>query len=310
MASLVDDLKREYRSGNIVTQLVLINAALFLGYNIIKVFVWLFQAQGIFLIDGGPYDLISWLLMMPPQPLKLLTRPWTLVTYGFFHQGFFHILFNMLWLYWFGRVFTDFLGQKKLLDVYILGAIAGGLLYFLSYNILPVINQTTGGPLLGASGAVYAVIVATAVLAPDFTFNLFLLGPVKLKYIAAVSVVLSFIAIAGGNPGGNLAHMGGALMGYLYMTQLRQGNDWGKPIRYVYDGIRGLFDPKSPKMTVHRGSSTKNKTTNYYSASRKSSSSNVSEDEIDAILDKINKSGYESLSKEEKQKLYNASKSD
>lgn len=305
MNSILDDLKRTLFGDNMLSKLILINVIVFVAYNVLIVIAKLFGFFELLAISGGgAINYLNTFIMMPAQPLDLLLKPWTLVTYAFFHEGLFHILFNMLWLYWFGRIFNNLLSQEKLLDLYILGGIAGGLTYFLIYNILPSINAVSGGPLLGASGAVYAIVMGTATLTPESEMSLLLIGPVKIKWIAVAALVLSFIAIGGSNPGGNLAHMGGALMGYLYMKQLREGNDWGRPVRYVIDGVNRLFadSPSRPKMTIHKNPKHQS------GRSGKSAAAQTSEEEIDRILDKINKSGYDSLSKAEKQKLYEASK--
>jgi len=203
----------------------------------------------------------------------------------------------MITLYWFGRILSDLIGSKKLMNLYMLGAASGGLLYLLIYNVaLDYINiPKEHGTLIGASGAVYAIVVAAATLSPGYTVRLFFTWDVKIIYIAAAIIFLSFIGTTGGNAGGNFAHLGGALFGFVYIKLLRHGTDIAKPFNLVIDTFTGLFKKKSNMKVSYRNDTpiTKNQTPD--------------QKEIDAILDKISRSGYESLSKEEKQKLFRAS---
>jgi MFS family permease len=199
----------------------------------------------------------------------------------------------MMFLYTFGNIIGDLLGNRRVISLYVWGAIAGGLAYLLVYNTIPFFLQSVlFSTVHGASASVFAIVVGAATLTPDYRLNLILLGPVRIKYIAAFYVVLSYAQTIGSNAGGNVAHLGGALVGYLFIRQLQNGNDWGKPVHFVIDFFKGLFKPK-PKMKVT------------YNRDRDQSPSQA---EIDIILDKISVSGYESLTKEEKQKLFSASK--
>jgi membrane associated rhomboid family serine protease len=246
---------------------------------------------------------------LPSELLELAKRPWTLITYGFAHHynflnneiGLFHILFNMLGLYWFGRVFVEYLGTDKLIAVYILGVLSGGLLYILLYNTIPVFINASG-TLVGASAAVFAVMTAVAVLIPDYTFYLLLLGPVKVKYIAAFYIISSFLFSAIENAGGNFAHLGGAFIGFVYIKQLQGGANWGGWITATIDWVKSLFKEKRRVKVTFRNQQYED----FKSAARKTST--ISQAEIDAILDKISAAGYDSLSKDEKEKLFNASK--
>jgi hypothetical protein len=203
----------------------------------------------------------------------------------------------MLFLWWFGQIIHEFIGNRRLIALYILGGLAGGIFFILMYNIIPQFSPlVSSNVLLGASGSVYAIVIGAATLSPNYQFNLILIGPVKIIYIALFYVLISFFEIAGTNPGGNLAHLGGSLMGYLFISQLRKGNDFGKPVNQALEWLSGLFAPK-PALKKTKGSAQTNVR----------SSSEPEDEEIDLILDKISKSGYESLSKEEKQKLFQAS---
>ncbi len=207
----------------------------------------------------------------------------------------------MLFLYWFGKLVEEYLGNRRLINLYILGGLFGGILYLIMYNLIPYyqLRQPVYG-LIGASGAVYAVVVGAATLMPNYTFFLLLLGPVRIKYIAAFFVVSSFIGTIGANGGGNLAHLAGALVGFIFITQLKKGNDLGKPLTAIAEWIKDIAKPKPKIKVTHR--------TTVRNGSVTSSSYGVpNQDEIDAILDKISRSGYESLTKEEKQKLFRAS---
>ena len=209
----------------------------------------------------------------------------------------------MLFLYWFGRIITDMLGQNKILGLYVWGVVAGAVLYLVLYNLFPNV-ALLGGPapqMIGASAGVYAVMVGAAVFQPNLSFNLILIGPVKIKYIAAFYIVLSLAGVNGGNSGGNIAHIGGALLGYLFITQLQKGNDWSKPVVSFVLWVKSFFKPQ-PKIKVSYkneekyGSRSKAKAHSRRASkttSRASKSQKTSQAEIDAILDKISDKGYE-----------------
>lgn len=232
-------------------------------------------------------------------------RPWTIFTYMLPHADIFHVFFNMLILYYFGQLVVEYLGSRKLLVIYILGGITGALFYILAYNFIPFYeNRVETSLMIGASGGVLAAVAAAATLLPNFTFYLIFLGPVKIKYIAIFYAVLSMITIQGSNAGGELAHLGGLTFGFLYIKQLQQGNDIGKWFSVFLDWLQGLFSKQSNiKVSYRSGKSEKKSRT-----TSKDSSDKASQEEIDLILDKISESGYDSLSKEEKRKLFEASK--
>ena len=291
------------RPNNALPQIIIINVVVFLILAVLNVFGKIF---GFSFLSDFVYDQFS----IPPLLEDFILRPWTLLTYAFAHSlnSIFHILFNMLVFYWFGKLIVEYIGNQKLINLYVMGALAGGLLYLLVYNYVPYYAENSNfHGMVGASAAVYAITVAAATLVPNYTFFLLFFGPVKIKYIAGFYIVISFLGSVGGNAGGNIAHLGGALMGFIYIKQLQAGTDWGAWVGSVMRFFKS-FVVHQPKMKV---SSNQKKTKTYSSASSSTSStaSNIADQaEIDKILDKISQSGYESLSKEEKQKLFNASK--
>ncbi|WP_192820109.1 rhomboid family intramembrane serine protease [Rufibacter sp. LB8] len=301
MTSIFDDIKSAFsRGNNALHQLIFINVVVFAVLIILRTIMTLSGS-------GAAFDyLMTYLSITSYLPLFLF-RPWTLFTYFFTHLEFFHILFNMLNLYWFGMLIREYLGDKRLVNLYVLGGLAGGLFYLLTYNTIPYLELRGSSFMMGASGSVIAVMVAAATLLPNFTFNLILIGPVKIKYIAAVMVLLSISGAVGSNAGGNIAHLGGAFLGFLYIQQLQRGNDWGRPVQAVLGFFRGLFNKKSPLKVSYNNPSRPYSATTNASPAAAGTSANPSQMEIDQILDKISISGYESLTKEEKQKLFKAS---
>lgn len=284
------------RPNNAHIQLIIINVAVFLVIGIFTVIGDISKASA---FADFLYDQFT----IPPTIGEFLTRPWTIITYMFAHSrgDIFHILFNMLVFYWFGRLFVEYLGSDKLIALYVLGGITGGIFYLLMFNTVPYYIERSGFTgMVGASASVYAIVVATAALIPNYTFYLLFFGPVKIKYIAGFYVVVSFLGTTQANAGGNLAHLGGALVGFVYLKQLQSGVNWGGWVTATLDWITDLFKSK-PKVKVSYRNEEKK-------SAVKSSVLKSSQDEIDAILDKISERGYESLSKEEKEKLFNASK--
>lgn len=308
-----ENLKNAFRHGdNSLYKLIAIN-----------LIVWgIFIVLNVFMTISGFGEIYAQLIsyfMLPASLSRLVTQPWSLFTYMFLHEGLFHILFNMLFLYWFGQLIHQFLGSRKLANLYILGGLAGGIFYLLIYNLAPYFSTSVDSSLmLGASAGVFAIVVGAATLSPNTTFFLLLLGPVKIKYIAIFYVILSFVNSAGANAGGELAHLGGALIGYLYIIQLRRGVDLGIPVQKVGIFFENLFVRRSSKIKVSFRKS-KAKTGAFSSFNKpadtaskvnpgKRATEETSQEEIDRILDKIAERGYESLNKEEKRKLFEFSK--
>ncbi|HEY8938026.1 MAG TPA: rhomboid family intramembrane serine protease [Cyclobacteriaceae bacterium] len=295
---MLDEFKNAFqRHNNAHVQLIIINVVAFVIMGVLKVFSTILGFESFF-------DLFHNQFAIPADWNEFILRPWTIITYAFAHDlsGIFHILFNMLALYWFGRLFAEYLGSDKLIAVYVLGALAGAIFYLLAYNTIPYFEaQKQLVIMVGASAAINAIVVAVAVLLPDYTFFLMFFGPVKIKYLAMITVFLSFLGIVGGNAGGDLAHLGGALIGFIYTKQLQAGVNWGAWVTATLAWIKGLFKPRQRVKVSYRNDRDS-------SRSSSSKSAKASQEEIDTILDKISDRGYESLTKEEKEKLFNASK--
>jgi membrane associated rhomboid family serine protease len=299
------NLKNAFRqNNNSLYKLIAIN---------LLVFVVMLFARVILNLSGGGaiYKLILSYLAMPADIPQLLVKPWTVLTYMFMHEGFFHILFNMLFLYWFGMLLHEYLGSRKLANIYILGGIAGGLFYLLIYNVSPFFADVlSNAKMVGASAGVYAIVVAAATLSPNTTFFLLLLGPVKIKYIAIFYVLIAFANSDGSNAGGELAHLGGAALGFLYVTQLRKGRDLGAWIQAIGRFFEKLFEKKPAVKVTYRKEkvSSSESYRSPKSSGAPSRPQETTQEEIDEILDKIAAKGYDALSKEEKRKLFEFSK--
>lgn len=291
---MLEEFKNAFRkSNNAHVQLILINVVVFVALAVLYVISAIGGMDQVFNVVYRQFSL-------PPVFQEYLLRPWTLLTYAFSHslRDIWHILFNMISLYWFGRLFIEYLGNDRLIALYILGALAGGLLYLGLFNTVPFFEQRAGIGMVGASASIYAIMVACATLIPDYTFFLMFFGPVRIKYIALFFILLSFLGTVSSNAGGNLAHLGGAAIGYLYIRQLQSGRNIGNWITRFLSAIGNLFSRRKPvKWTYHKKESP---------VSRGADPVSVSQEEIDAILDKISEKGYESLSKEEKEKLFRA----
>jgi len=277
------------RSGNKLNLLIGINVIVFLAVYATAVIEQLFTGFGnsLILFYSNEY------LLLPAYFPKLLTHFWTPLTYMFMHAGILHILFNMLWLYWMGQIFEEYLGNKRTIGLYIMGGLAGALAYLLCLNFLPAftnIHAAIGSTIVGASASVMAIVVATATLLPNYTISLMFIGPVKLKWLVFVILVIDFLGTVGPNAGGEIAHLGGALFGFIYVKQLQKGHDW-------ITGIAGIFKSKSKLKVVHN-------------ITGKNSIEYPRQDEIDRILDKISQSGVDSLSRQEKETLARASKNE
>jgi membrane associated rhomboid family serine protease len=222
---------------------------------------------------------------------QLITKPWTLISYGFLHSGFLHILFNCLILHFFGRLFLEYFTQKQALNFYILGTLFGGLAYLVSYNYFPLFEGRVH-TLVGASAGVTAIVVGIATYIPNYQLQLRIFGYVKLWKLAGVFILFDLISLAGGNGGGHIAHIGGALFGYFYVSQSSNNSS------NIFSWFSEFFsERKKPLQTVYK--STKKKNT------RKSADDKQAK--IDSILDKISKTGYETLTKEEKEFLFKQS---
>lgn len=291
--SITNDVKHQFSYGNMVMKLIFVNVGVFLFFGIFNLASFLFQ-NNLF------YNLVLSKVEMPASLGTLLFQPWSVFTYMFLHTAFFHVLFNMLWLYWFGEIFVLYLGDKKILPLYILGGLAGAITYLLAYNLLSVFKpQADVSMMLGASASIFAIVFAAATIAPDYEIRLMFLGIVKIKHIAVVLLLLDIINIPYGNAGGYIAHVGGALTGYLYIKSLQGGFDFASPFNKIFDVVSNLLKPKSNIKVTYKSDS--------QNADKISRSKNEQQ-RVDEILDKIARSGYDSLTKQEKNFLFNYSK--
>jgi membrane associated rhomboid family serine protease len=287
-----DEIKKTFSRGNNLTKLIYLNIAVFLAISIVSIIGYLLSNQ---IISLKALNFLS----VPSSIKALLLRPWTLVTYMFTHKDILHILFNMLWLYWFGIIFLEYLDQRKLVAVYLEGGLCGAVVYIISFNIFPVFNQVVAESVaIGASASVMAVVVAIAVYVPDYSVNLLLLGRIKIKYVALAIFILTSVMDFSVNSGGKLAHIGGAMFGYLYTINLRRGRDLGSGINKIIDFFATLFKPRKKLRVTY-----KKPASDYeYNKTRVDH-----QEKINKILDKISKGGYDSLTKEEKDLLFNES---
>ena len=277
--SLIQNIKNEFKNSNYLNKLIYLNVFVFLILNISSVFF------SLFLIDIKSF---SENLMLSSNTSEITKHPWTLLTYMFSHENFLHLLFNMIWLHFGGKLFLQYLNQKQLLNIYILGGLSGGILFIIAFNYLPaLILYNKNAMALGASASVLAIVFALATYIPNYKINIPLIGFVKLKYIALFFIILDLLSIPKGNAGGHIAHLGGAFFGYIYIKQINQkrNNKDNSLIKFFIN----IFRPVK-KMNQKQ----KNKTDNQRN--------------IDLVLEKISKSGYNSLNKDEKEILFNSSK--
>lgn len=297
-SSLLGDLwNKVFKAGNPLWLFLGLNVLVFLFLNGMNLFV----ALRIFPATFSAEYLLMPYLQLPANALSVLFKPWTLVTYMFTQVSFFHLLFNMLWLYWLGMIFLDFLSKKQFVFIYFFGGLAGAALYLLAYALVPVFSESKNfNALIGSSAAVSAIVFATATLVPDFSIRMLFFGNVRLKYLALVFIILDLLGVGGGNAGGSIAHIGGALSGFFFVRQLQKGNDWSR-----------LLERKRKKQSKHRMRVVSTRTGGAAVSTKKPTGPPPTNQEvIDQILDKISQSGYDSLSKSEKDALFRVSKQD
>lgn len=284
-------IKQSFKTGNAVIRLIFVNVAVFVLFYLVSLVFTLFNLTA---FDFSTY------LAVPSAIPALLAKPWTLISYMFFHQNFFHILFNMIALYWFGQLFLMYFNQKQLTALYFIGGIAGAIIYILSFNFFPYfILHYPNVLLLGASGSIMAIITAVAFHAPNMEMQMLFIGRIKLKWIAIIFILTSFFGITSNNAGGELAHLGGALAGYLFVVSLRKGRDLTKGLNRIFDGITNLLKGRKLRVVKNRKEPKRKMNDAEYNMHKAKSM-----EEIDRILDKIKTSGYESLTAEEKRKLF------
>ena len=299
--AIIDDIKRRYRHGSMLMKIIYINIAIFVLLRVAILVASLSHA--------GFADLLLQWLELPSSLGLLLVRPWTLITYMFSHYDVWHILFNMLWLYWLGRIFMEYFSPKQLAGLYLLGGLGGALLFIAVYAVLP---NSASPALIGASASVIAIVAATAVYAPDYKIGLLFLGAVSLKWIAIVTVGIDLLTMDVSNPGSAVSHIGGALTGVAFALCIKGGRDITRPVNAVVDFVAGLFGGRKmprPKFKKSGGKAQARPQGRAQQPPRgRTPADTVSEEELDAILGKIKVSGYDALTSEEKDKLFKASR--
>jgi len=274
--TIIHKLINEFKNANILYKLIYLNVGIFLLYNILSVI------SSLFILDVGP-SLEK--LILPSNTSTLIKQPWSIISYMFFHKTFIHLLFNMIWLHFAGKLFLDYFNEKQFFSTYILGGICGGILFVLSFNYLPafeIANQNAKA--MGASASVLAIMFAISTHIPNYRIQIPFIGMIKIKYLALSLIILDVISIPKGNAGGHIAHIGGALFGYIYAKQLNKGIDISKNLYQLINivSLKNIF--------------------------KKQNKTKKNQTKIDTILEKISKSGYSSLNKQEKEILFNASK--
>lgn len=291
--NIIDELKDSFRQGSILTKFIYLNIGVFVAVKIVQIFLYLFNTP------DNTMNFLKWLAVSADLS-EVIKKPWTVITYMFLHENFIHILFNLLWFYWFGKIFLEYFEQKKLAGVYILGGLAGAVLYILSFNIFPVFESIMHNSLaLGASASVMAIVIAVSFYVPDHTVHMMFFGQIKIKYLAIAVFLLTSVFDFSTNTGGKIAHIGGAFLGYLFTYQYRNGKDITRGVNRFTDAVVSYLKPrKKMKVTYKRP-----KTDMEFNRERVEK-----QKEIDGILDKISKGGYESLTKKEKEILFKMGK--
>ena len=293
--NILNDLKLQYKNGDMATKLIFWNLLLFAIPEIV------FAVLQLFHININYFNYVA----LSNHFSDLVSKPWTIVSYSFFHSGFLHLLFNMIMLHFSGRLFVTFFTQKQLFGLYVLGGIFAGIVYLVCYTFLPSLsNQNT--LLVGASASIMAILFATMTYQPFMEIRLALLGSVKLWHIAILYLVVDLIQLPLENTGGHLAHHGGALFGFVYIKLLQNGTDLTSGFNTIIDWFANLFSPKkaTPFKKVHRNP----KPINIVKTASKIITKDKTQQQIDEILDKISKSGYDSLTVDEKEFLFKAGK--
>jgi membrane associated rhomboid family serine protease len=282
--SFIQKIQNRFKEGSIVEKLIYVNIAVFILTLLVSVFQGLYKNESNFIVE--------W-FSLNANYNEFFSKPWAIVSYGFLHAGFLHILINLIALFYIGNLFIEYFTQKQLLTFYILGTVFGGTLFLIGYNYFPLFKNQSA-ILVGASAGISAIFVGIATYIPNYQLNIRFIGFVKLWYLAAIWVGLDILGLAGTNAGGHFSHLGGALFGYFYIRQA------GSKKTDILENISTIFRKKEkPLKTVYKSKTKK-------SFSKKSTS--VNQKEIDSILDKIGKSGYEALNKEEKEFLFKQGK--
>jgi membrane associated rhomboid family serine protease len=296
--SFIDELKYSFKGRNNFNLLIYLNLIIFAAIQVVKIVLFFKGSEN--------YDFLRW-LAVPAGFEQLAKYPWTVISYMFTHESFLHILLNLLAFFWFGKLFLQFLSQRQLLGVYILGGITGAVFYIVSFNLIPAFSDTLSVSVaLGASASVMAIVFSVAVLVPNQEVYLLFFGKVKLKYLAIGVILIDLISIPAGNAGGHIAHLGGAFTGFMFVYFYRKGTDITIWISRILYGIKGIFI-RDREIKVKSRNKNYNKNTRSESDMEYNARKKAEQDEIDKILDKIAQSGYASLSAAEKERLFKAS---
>ena len=301
MTTVISNIENFFKRGTILSNLIAVNILCFLLIKVIDICLLLFNVHASFLIEN---------LHLPAELIQLSYKPWTIITYMFTHTGFWHILFNLLWLYWFGQLFLSFFGHRSLGSLYFLGGIAGGVLFILAYNLFPYFRGSIPfSYLIGASASIMAIVFAVSFYKPNYEIRLLLIGRIKIIYIALLLLLVNIITLQTTTPegqtilnnaGGFFAHLGGFLIGMWFASEYKKGKDITKGINTLFDTIANLFKKKPSKLKV--------KYKRPKSDMECNEKKNKENKDIDVILEKIKRSGYDSLNENEKKKLFDASK--
>lgn len=286
--TIFQEIKDSFKRGSVITRLIYVNIASFVLLRLIEVVSYLI---------GTPISFIDF-FALPAYSGALLHKPWTIITYMFMHNGMLHLLFNMLWLYWMGELFLRYFTQNQLLGIYFLGGLAGAFSYILLFNISPTLGEKLHiVQLVGASASILAIVAAVATYVPNHPIRLMFIGEIKMKHLAIISIVIYALGMSGTNAGGNIAHVGGMLLGFVFIVLLRKGNDLTRWVPTAVYWLEKVFK-SNPKVRV-----------SYKNANYKQNKPKQTEQvRINDILEKIRKSGYDSLSKEEKELLFRMGK--
>ncbi|MCK9617473.1 MAG: rhomboid family intramembrane serine protease [Lentimicrobiaceae bacterium] len=292
------DVKLFFSRKSVLSQLIIVNVGVYVLVSIVSLFFFLFQINPEATGVSGITKLVYW-LAVPADIHSIIAKPWTLITYMFLHENFLHLFFNMIVLYFSGKIFLEYLSERQLLGVYIFGGIAGALVYIVSYNVFPVFSPVLPVSVaLGASASVLSILVAIAAYVPQYNVQLIIFGRVKLKYLAIAFVVIDLLSIERENPGGHIAHLGGALWGIVYIYFFLQKPFMSKVPSFSLNKYwNKVFTKKSKLKKVYSG--TRPVTDEEYNARRA-----ANQKKMDKVLDKISKSGYNSLTTEEKEFLF------
>lgn len=301
--------ERDYRTSkftdnlqnNSLVQLITINLVVFVLFQFIYVFYFFTFKE-----DAARVHFMNEIynnLAIPANPAEFIRKPWTLITYMFYHHGFWHIIGNMLWLWMFGYIFHDLTGNRKIIPLFIYGAIGGAIAFMLAYNLIPTLKSIDAN-MVGASAGIMAIVVATTMLAPGYRIFPFINNGIPLWVLTVIFLIMDLAFIPVENTGGHISHLAGGLTGVLFTISMNRGLDWSVGINRFFDWFNNLFNPNRPGKKM--------KEELFYRSERKpfTKTPNLSQQRIDEILDKISQHGFDSLTKEEKDLLKKASKED